>query len=130
MYLCFIFNRIHFINLVTVSYRYILQPQLPIFFFLLFSWCLHQPGSAIALPPGCPLTVCCIGSIGLHPCHSYPSQCLPCSAFHSRTCLTLQPLSEMDERRKHILLLWATHTQWGATKCPLTASLKRGQKGL
>lgn len=80
--------------------------------------------------PGRSLTVCCIGSTGPRLCHSCPSQCLPCSASHSRTCLTLQPLSEMDERRKHILLLWATHTQWAATKCPSTASRKQGKKGL
>lgn len=90
-------------------------------------WLLCSSG---CYAPGCSLTVCCIGSTGLHLCHSCPSQCLPCSASHSRTCLTLQPLSEMGERRKHILLLWATHTQWAATKCPSTNCLSEtGREG-
>lgn len=99
-------------------------PPFPVHSVLVSAW---ERGCCV---PGCSLTVCCIGSTGLRLCHSCPSQCLPCSASHNRTCLTLQPLSEMDERRKHILLLWATHTQWAATKCPSAASQKQGKKGL
>lgn len=82
-----------------------LHPQPPYFLFTLL---LHQPRGAAAVPPGRPLTVCCTESTDLRPCHSCPSRYLPCSAFHSRTCLTPQPLSEMDKRRKHILFLSVT----------------------
>lgn len=103
-----------------------LHPQLSCFFVhVVFVSAWESNGSA----PGYQLTVCCTGSTGLHLCHSFPSRCLPYSAFRSRTCLTLQPLSEMDGRRKYTLLLWVPHTQWGATKCPSAASWKWKKRG-
>lgn len=98
-----------------------LHPQLSCFFVhVVFVSAWESNGSA----PGYQLTVCCTGSTGLHLCRSFPSRCLPYSASRSRTCLTPQPLSEMDGRRKYTLLLWVPHTQWGATKCPAAASWK------
>lgn len=43
------------------------------------------------------LTACYTGSICLHPSHSCPSLCLPCSASHSRTSLILQTLKQREE---------------------------------
>lgn len=117
-----IFNRASVANPLTVLTGMQCASTTPHFCSLYF--CIRLGGGPR------PLTVCCTGSTGLHPCHNCPSPCLPCSAFHSRTCLTPQPLSEMEERRKHILFSGPLTLSGVPQTCLSTSSWKRTERNL